>query len=165
MTDEMKRDMDKLKADVEKVKSDVQRVKCDVEQVKSDVEQVKSDVEQVKSDVEQVKSDVEQVKSDVERVKSDVEKLKSDVVDVRANGKEMAKTIVRLETKVDRGFERLSDEMRAGFRSMRAILDGFAGEIDTTRRHRTLQDKTVRDLAERLDNHELRVTRLERARP
>lgn len=97
-------------------------------------------------------------------MKQDVGMLKTHVAGLLKSSRATAMAVVRLEARMDRLEAKLTDSMTRGFKTVLDRFDDFAGEVQASRRERALQDQTFNTLNERLIDHELRVTRLERER-
>ena len=91
-----------------------------------------------------LKQDVSVLKQDVGGLKQDVGGLKQDVSDIRSVNHRIVSTLIRLEEKVDDMGERMAT--KDDLRLIQSRLDDF----------------TVISHQKRLDDHELRITRLER---
>ena len=84
--------------------------------------------------------------------------MKRDIEMLKESNRTIAKEIFKLQDRMDG----LGQQMANGFKELTGILETFTGEIDLSRRERTLQDASFKSLDEKLTNHELRIFRMER---
>jgi chromosome segregation ATPase len=118
--------------------------------------------DEMKRDIETLKQDVGTLRSDVAILRTDVSALKTDVSVLRATTTNIAVAQARLEGQVT-GLEiRLDEKLSKGFDHVLSKMDGFAGEVDSSRRQRTLQDEDIRSIHDQLVDHEVRLARIDR---
>lgn len=85
--------------------------------------------------------------------------LEAKTTDLYGVSRRMIATLVRLEDKMDDMAERMAT--KDDIRVMNSRLDDFTADIQAARRDRALQSETFMAGQRRLDDHELRITRLE----
>ena len=98
-----------------------------------------------------------------DEMKADVERLKAETGNLRVTLRNVAHAVARMEGAI----AELTDYMKhrvATKRDLNAVItciDDFSAEVKTSRNERVLWDKTYNELKERVDDHELRITRQE----
>ena len=95
---------------------------------------------------------------DMKRV---IEKLQSEVAELRGTDKRIAKSLIRLEGKMDRFAVSVIDTVKGEMGTMKKQLDDFTGEVQASRRERALQDKSFWELKERLEDHQSRLDKIQ----
>ncbi len=113
---------------------------------------------ELKADVAAVKSDLAAVKSDLAVVKSDVGAVKADVAALRS---EMAVMKSVLEFKIEDSKEKMIDHMDKKFGEYVSHVDAVFGEIKTIREEQVFIAQHSHDHADRIGDHDKRITRLE----
>ena len=96
-----------------------------------------------------------------DEMKRDIEKLKSEAAELRGTDRRIAKSLIRLEEKMDRFAVSIVVAVKEEMSVMKSQLDDFTGEVQASRRERALHDKTFWDLKDRLDSHQTRLDRLD----
>ncbi len=142
----LKSDVSVLKIDVANLKSDVSVLKTDVANLKSDVSILKTDVANLKSDVAVLKIDVANLKTDVAVLKTDVAALKADVADLKEGQNRIEKFLLNLENII-----------------MPKINAMYENSISNKQQIKELEEAKIKN-TQKLENHELRITRLEQSR-
>ena len=118
-------------------------------------EEMKQDIAILKQDVGTLRTDVSTLKQDVGTLRTDVSTLKTDMSSVRVAVSRVVGEMHDLKVS-------MRQDMSKGFERVLSKLESFAGEVDSSRRHRTLQDKDIRSIHDQLVDHEVRLARMER---
>lgn len=90
-------------------------------------------------------------------MKRDIDKLKSKTAELRGTDKRIAKSLIRLEEKMDRFALSVVNTVKGEMSDMKRQLDDFTTEVQASRRERVLLDKSFWDIKGRLDNHQSRL--------
>ncbi|MFI5347065.1 MAG: hypothetical protein ACHQ51_11890 [Elusimicrobiota bacterium] len=100
----------------------------------------------------------------IEAMKKDIEQVKTDMTDVRGTTRRIVSTLIRLEGKVDDISGRMATEIatKLDLNGIKNQLDDFTADIQAARRDRALQSDAYMAHQKRLDDHEARITRIER---
>jgi len=140
----------KLEADVtdliegqKRLETDVSELKTDVSELKTDVSELKTDVSELKTDVSELKTDVAELKTDVSELKTDVAELKTDVADLKEGQRRTELFLLNMEN-------RILPVVNATYEGMKLLTEQIA----------TVQ-KTQIEHSDKLENHELRILKLE----
>ncbi|HXT01442.1 MAG TPA: hypothetical protein VN915_12250 [Elusimicrobiota bacterium] len=95
-------------------------------------------------------------------MKREIDKLKRDVGAVRKSTRNIAVNVSRLVGEMHDLNVSLRQDMSKGFERVLGRIDSFAGEVDSSRRQRSLQDKDISSIHAQLVDHEVRLARIER---
>jgi chromosome segregation ATPase len=140
------------------IEQKLDRVEQRVERVEQKVDRLEQRVERVEQKVDRLEQRVERVEQRVERVDQKVDRLAADVSTVAVRLEDLDRHMhVLHEEAMDRiralgEHDTLRAEMRSEFKSLRDVLT----------QHIALSDATDRRFVRRLDDHERRITSLER---
>jgi len=133
----------KLEADVTDLIEGQKRLETDVSELKTDVSELKTDVSELKTDVSELKTDVAELKTDVSELKTDVAELKTDVADLKEGQRRTELFLLNMEN-------RILPVVNATYEGMKLLTEQIA----------TVQ-KTQIEHSDKLENHELRILKLE----
>ncbi len=115
------------------------------QKIEKDVAVLKTDVAVLKTDVAVLKTDVAELKIDVTGLKTDVAELKTDVADLKEGQNRVENFLINLENII--------------MPKINAIYENSISNKQQTKKLEEAESKN----AQKLDNHELRITRLEQS--
>lgn len=121
----------------------------------------KSDINMLKTDVNTLKTDVNILKTDVKGLKTDVNILKTDVKGIKDDIKALE---IRNNIKMDALKIEIGDEIRQYHDKTMTKLDDIVKELEEMREDRILGAHQTSELRKNVDDHEKRITSLEKAR-
>jgi len=156
---EMKVDIADLKHGQKKLESDVSDLKQGQKKLESDVSDLKQGQKKLEADVSDLKSDVSDLKQGQKELESDVSVLKSDVSDLKQGQKHTDGLILKVLDNIAR-LERIVVVNVEN--DLRTKVDTLS-DADKVRQHETTDLKQIcREQEERLEDHEIRISRLEK---
>jgi outer membrane murein-binding lipoprotein Lpp len=133
----------KLETQYVQLSTKVDGLSTKVDGLSTKVDHLTTDVDKLKTDVSVLKTDVSVLKTDVAELKTDVSVLKTDVAELKEGQNRTERFLLNLENLI-------VPKINAMYESAMRF-DKHAEEAQETKRIQT----------EKLENHELRITRLE----
>ncbi len=147
----------KISKDIVELKDGKVKVEEDIAVIKEDIVVIKKDIVVMKEDIVDIKEDIVVMKEDIVDIKEDVSEIKEEVNDLKQG-----------QYNMDHMMLKLLDEMT----SIKKIVINIENDLnpkvktlfdaDRTRQNDTTELQQIcREQEERIENHELRITRLE----
>ena len=146
MADNTNEILNHLQSGQKQLKTDVSVLKTDVSVLKTDVSVLKTDVSELKADVAVLKSDVSVLKTDVSELKADVSVLKTDVSELKEGQQKLELFLLNMENRI------------------MPIINATYENSKMSKEQIELLTKTQSQHGEKLENHELRILKLEHSK-
>lgn len=97
-----------------------------------------------------------------DEMKQDIQKLKTDMADVRATERSIAVALVRIEGKLDGMRDELTGmATKTQLADLINKIDDFSGLVTASRDERKISDESFSSIRQTLQDHEVRLIRLE----
>lgn len=117
--------------------------------------------DEMKRELNGVKLRLDKVESRLDGVESRLDGVESRLGQVEESNRTIARHVVSLDAKIDGAVDTLTEEIRAVSRHFGTILERAVAETAESRKQRLLIDRSFADHRSMLENHEVRLYRLE----
>ncbi len=151
--------MDKAKDEaINKLIKGQEKMGKDISEMKTDISDLKTDQAEMKTDISEMKTDISEMKTDISSLKTDQAEMKTDISDLKVNQQQFEGLIHKVlngMARIERVVVNIENDLRP---KVHTLLDA-----DKIRQDDTAELKqTCREQEKRLNDHELRITRLEK---
>jgi chromosome segregation ATPase len=150
--------INKLIAGQEMMGKDISWMKVDISVIKEDISDLKNGQETMRKDISGMKEDISYLKNGQESTRKEISELKTDVSELNQGQQHLETMMLRLIEEVT-FVKRVVVSMENDFKpQVRTLFDA-----DKVRQHDTTELKQIcREQEDRIEDHELRISRLEK---